>query len=250
MSAASPFQLKNQKKEETVAKNGNMKAKAKQADTKLTPGEVLKKVKTVQRDGQRATATEKRKMHTQAFLSEQVAKDKKTVAEVPNLPASVPSSKPAPGTYKGKIVQSKIGSIWKSSATVGGTEPKQSGLKPESQKVGNVTKIRSKSVADLPGQGTKRPAPTRSKSVVDKPAQVSKSAFKSQPPAGFHSSCPPATTVPATITSNRNTVVFTKRNGISSSKTKMPGTGKVNKPPVSSTISQYRFNMETTEERR
>lgn len=248
MSAAAPFQLKNQKKEETVAKNGNMKAKAKQADTKQTPGEVLKKVKTVQRDGQRAT--EERKMHTQAFLSEQVAKDKKTVAEVPKLPAS--AAKPAPGTYKGKIVQSKIGSIWKSSATVGGAEPKKSGLKPESQKVGHVTKIRSKSVADLPGRGTQRPAPTRSKSVVDKPAQVSKSAFKSRPPAGFLSSRPPATTtVPATITSNRNTnVVFTKRNGISSSKTKMPGTDKVNKPPVSSTISQYRFNMETTEERR
>lgn len=249
--SVAPFQLKSNKKEETVPKKGHLKAKAKQADTKLMPGEALKKVKTVQRDGHGAAATEKRQTHSQAFLTEQAAKDKKIVAEVPKLPAAVPSSKPAPGMYKGKIVQSKIGSIWKLSATVGGTEPKPSGLRQESQKVGNVTKIRSRSVADLPGHNMQRPAQTRSKSVVDKPAQVSKPAFKSRPPAGFFS-CPPAKTVPVTITSNRNTnVAFTKRNGTHSSKAKIPGTDKkVNKPPVSSTISQYRLNMETTEQRR
>lgn len=234
-----------------MPKNGPLKAKAKQADTKLTSGEALKKVKTVQRDGQGAAATEKRQTHSQAFLTEQAVKDKKIVAEVRKPPAAVPSSKPAPGMYKGKIVQSKIGAIWKSSATVGRAEPKPSAPKAESQKVGNVTKIRSKSVADLPDHGAPKPAQTRSK--LDRPAQVSKPAVTSRPPAGSFSAHPPTRTAPATLTSTsyRNTnVAFTKRNGTESSKPKIPGTDKVNKPPVSSNLSQYRFTMETVEERR
>lgn len=233
-----------------MPKNGPLKAKAKPADTKLTSGEALKKVKTVQRDGQGAAATEKCQTHSQAFLTEQAVKDKKIVAEVPKPPAAVPSSKPAPGMYKGKIVQSKIGAIWKSSATVGRAEPKPSAPKAE---VGNVTKTRSKSVADLPGHGTQKPAQTRSKLVLDRPAQVSKPAVTSRPPAGSFSARPPTRTAPATLTSTsyRNTnVAFTKRNGTESSKPKIPGTDKVNKPPVSSNLSQYRFTMETAEERR
>lgn len=248
--SAAPFQLKSNKKEETLAKNGPLKAKAKQADTRSTSGEALKKVKTVQRDGKGAAASDvkQRQTHSQAFLTEQAVKDRKIVAEAPKPPAAVPSSKSAPGMYKGKIVQSKIGSIWKSSATVGRADPK-----PESQRVGNATKIRSKSVADVPGHGKQKPAQTRSKSVLDRPAHVSRPAATSRPPAGFCSARPPARTVPATLTStsSRNTKGPIKGSGTQNSKPKIPVTDKkVNKPPVSSTLSQYRFSMETAEERR
>lgn len=244
-----------------MAKNGPLKAKTKPANARATSGEALKKVKTVQRDGNGVPATDvkQRQTHSQAFLSEQVVKHKKIVAEAPKPPAAVPSSKPAPGMYKGKIVQSKIGSIWKSSATAGGADPKPAAPKTKSQMVGNATKSRSKSVADLPGRGTQNPALTRSKSVSEKPAQVSKPAVSkpavtSRRPTGVCSAHPPARTFQATLTSTttRNTnVAPTKRSGIQNSKPKIPVTDKkVNKPPVTSTLSQYRFNMDTAEERR
>lgn len=237
-----------------MAKNGPIKAKVKQMDTRSTSGEALKKAKTVQRDGKGASVTDvKRQTHSQAFLTEQAVKGKKIVAEGPKPPAAVPPPKSALGMYKGKIVESKIGAIWKSSATVGRTDPKPLAPKTESKRVGNVTKIRSKSVADLPGRSTQNPAQTRSKSVLDRPAQVSRPAVTSRPPAGFYSARPPARTVPATLTSTstRNTsMAFTKRSGTQNSKPKIQVTEKVNKPPVSSTISQYRFTMETAEERK
>lgn len=215
-----------------MPKTGPLKAKMKQTDTQLKSDEALKKGKTLQRGGQGAAA-EKRQTHSRAFLTEQVAKQKKMVAEVPKPPASVPSSKPAPGMYKGKIVQSKIGAIWKSGAPVVRAEPKASARKVESQKVGNGTKVRSKSVADF--HDTKRPAVT------------------SRPPAGSFSARPPTRTVPVTLTSTsyRNTnMTFTKKNGVESSKPKIPGTDKKVNKPISSTLSQYRFTMETAEERR
>lgn len=222
----------------------------KQTDTQLKSDEALKKVKTVQRGGQGAPA-EKRQTHSRAFLTEQVVKQKKMVAEVPKPPASVPSSKPAPGMYKGKIVQSKIGAIWKSGAPVVRADTKPSAPKVESQKVGNGTKVRSKSVADL--HDTKRPAQTRPKSALDRPVQVPKPAVTSRPPAGSFSARPPTRTVPVTLTSTsyRNTnMTFTKKNGMESSKPKIPGTDKKVNKPISSTLSQYRFTMETAEERR
>lgn len=211
-----------------MTKNGPLKNKAKQVDTRSISGEALKKVKTVQKDGKEAAAA--------------AATDvKKIAADVPKPPAAMPTSRSAPGMYKGKIVQSKIGSIWKSSATVGGAEPKLSEPKTESQRVGNVPKSRSKSVGDLPGCGTQKPA---SKSVFNRPTQVFKPTVTSRPPAR---------TVPATLTStsSRNTTVApTKGSGIQNSKPKITMTDKVNKPPVSSKLSQYRFNKETTEQRR
>lgn len=229
-----PFQLKSNEKQETSTKNGPLKAKAKQVDTRSVSSEAPKKVKTVQKDGKGAAA----------------ATDiKKSAAEVQKPPAAAPSSKPAPGMYKGKIVQSKIGSIWKSSFTVGCAEPIPA-PKTESQRVGNVTKSRSKSVSDVPRCGTHKPS---SKSVFNRPTQVSKPAVASRPPAGFCSARPPARTVPATLTSTsfRNTTVApTKGSGTQNSKSNIRVTDKVNKPPVSSKLSQYRLAMETTEQRR
>ncbi|XP_067463496.1 cytoskeleton-associated protein 2 [Thunnus thynnus] len=253
--SAALLQLKRNEKEESLGKSGPLKATAKQADTRSMSGDVLKKIKSVQRDGKIAAAgdAKQRQTHSQAFLTEQAVKHRKIAAEAPKPPAAVPSSKSAPGTYKGKIVQSKIGSIWKSSAKAGGADPKPP-AKPESQRVGNFTKNRSKSVADLHGRGTLKPAPTRSKSVSDGLAQVSKPTVTSRPPTAFRSARPPARTVPVTLTStsSRNTTVApTKKGGTQNSKPNISVTDKkVNKPPVTSTLSQYRFSMETAEERR
>ncbi|XP_068577352.1 cytoskeleton-associated protein 2 [Cebidichthys violaceus] len=243
--SAAPFQLTNNKNE----------------DPRSTSGKALKKTKTVQKEGEGAAATaaaaasgvKPRQTHSRAFLTEQIVKHKKIVAEAPKPPAAGPSSKSALGMYKGKIVQSKIGSIWKSTATVGGADPKPSAPKTGGQRVGNEMKSRSKSVADMPGRGTRKPVQTRSKSVTDRPAQVTKPAVASCP-AGFHSARPPVRTVRTTLasSSSRNTKVApTKGSGAHNSKPRIPVTNKqVNKPPVSSALSQYRFTMETAEERR
>lgn len=232
-----------------MAKNVPLQAKAKQVDMRPMSGETLKKVKTVQRAA--ATDVKQRQTHSKAFLTEQAAKDKKIVAEAPKPPAAVPPSKPAPGMYKGKIVQSKIGSIWKSSSSINGADPKPAAPKTESQRVGNVAKMRCKSVSDLPH----KPAQTRSRLGSERPAQASKPAVTSRPAAGFCSARPPARSVPATLTSTtvRSTsVTFTKKSASQNqSKPKIPVTDKkVNKPPVSSTTSQYRFTLDTAEERR
>ncbi|XP_047462260.1 cytoskeleton-associated protein 2 [Mugil cephalus] len=244
-----PFQLKGNKKEETLPKN-DLKAKPKQqADTRSTSAVALKNIKPLQRQGRAAAAGVKQKQtHTQAFLSEQAVRHAKIAAEAPKPPVAVSSLKAAPGMYKGKIIQSKIGSIWKSSSSLCSADLKPSAPKTEKQ-AGNVAKPRSKSVTDMPGHSTQRPVAARSKSVVDRSAPVSKPPTTSRPPARY---CPPTRTVPATLTGTRNaTVAPTKVRGTLNSKPKVPVTDKkVNKPPASSTLSQYRFNVETAEERR
>ncbi|XP_068187851.1 cytoskeleton-associated protein 2 [Antennarius striatus] len=235
-----PFQLKSNKKDETKAKNDPSKSKGKIAEARSKTSGDLKKVMTVQSDVKlRVTAEAKhRRLGSQTSLKEQPAKDK-TVAHVPKPPAAVPSSKPAPGMYKGKIVQSKIGAIWKSSANV-----QDADMKPESQR---VRKVRSESVGHLPGQ---KSAQTRPKLVVNRPVQ----AATSHRLAKSWSARPTAKTIPAasTTASSRNTgVISNKRNGAQSSKLEIPVTDrKVKKPPVSTTLSQYRLTTETAEEKR
>ncbi|CAK6969541.1 cytoskeleton-associated protein 2 [Scomber scombrus] len=259
--SAGLLQVKRNEKEQTLGKSGPLKASAKPAYTRSASGDILKKVKSVQRDmkGVAVAAAaggdaKQRQTHSRAFLSDQAVKHKKIAAEAPKPPAPVQSTKPAPGTYKGKVVQSKIGSIWKASAKAGGADPKPPAPKPESQRVGHFTKSRSRSVVELQGRRAPKPAPSRSKSVSDELAQASKSTVTSRPPTAFRSARPPVRTVPATLTStsSRNTTAaLTKASGTQSSKPKIPVTDKkVNKPPVTSTLSQYRYSMETVEERR
>jgi len=195
-----------------------------------------------------------RQTHSQVFLTEQAVKQKKIIAEAPKQPAAVVPSKSAPGLYKGKIVQSKIGSIWKSNNTVGAADPKPPAPKTEQQRVGNVARKNfSKSVTAMPGRGTQKPALARSKSVSDGPDQLSKPTASSRRPAGFCSARPPTRTVSATLTaSSRNTTVAPiKASGNQNAKPKvLVADKKVNKPTVSSTLSQYRFTVETAEEKR
>lgn len=247
--SVTPFQLTSNKRDDTLEEHGPLKAKV---DTKSTSGEAPQKVKPLQKTGRAAADVKPRQTHSRAYLSQQAVRHKKIVAEAPKPPAAVPSSKSAPGMYKGKIVQSKIGSIWKSTTSISELDTKPSAPKTQGQRVGNVTKCRSKSVADLPGYSMQKPVPTSSKSALDRHAQVSKPALFSRPPAGFRSARPPARTAPATLasTSSRNTKVAPTK-GTSTQNSKISVTDKkVNKPPVSSALSQYRFNMETAEERR
>ncbi|KAJ4929540.1 hypothetical protein JOQ06_018564 [Pogonophryne albipinna] len=205
--SVTPFQLTSNKRDDTLEEHGPLKAKV---DTKSTSGEAPQKVKPLQKTGRAAADVKPRQTHSRAYLSQQAVRHKKIVAEAPKPPAAVPSSKSAPGMYKGKIVQSKIGSIWKSTTSISELDTKPSAPKTQGQRVGNVTKCRSKSVADLPGYSMQKPVPTSSKSALDRHAQ-------------------------GTSTQNSKISVTDK---------------KVNKPPVSSALSQYRFNMETAEERR
>ncbi|XP_034463608.1 cytoskeleton-associated protein 2 isoform X1 [Hippoglossus hippoglossus] len=246
-----PFHVKSNKKEETSAKHGSLKPKPKLVDTKSTCGDALKKTKTAQKDGKPAAASDvaRRQTYSRAFLTEQAVKHQKIVAEVPKRPAAALSSRSALGMYKGKIVESKIGSIWKSTASLDSADLKPLASKTERQRVQNVKKTRSQSVSDLPGPGTRKPAPTVSKSAFNRPAQASRPPVTSRPPAGFYSARPSTRTVPATGSRNP-TVTATKGSGSLNSKPKIPVKDKANKPPVSSTLSQYRLTADTTEERR
>ncbi|TNN76603.1 Cytoskeleton-associated protein 2 [Liparis tanakae] len=240
--SAKPFQLTNDTKD-TRARSGALKAKAYPQS-----GEALRNVKTVQKGA--ASDVKLRQTHSRSFIAEQIVKPPKIVAEAPTLPAAQQSSKSTLGMYKGKIVQSKIGSIWKSTATLGGADPKPSAPKTGGQKVINVTKRRSTSATDLSVHSTRKPAQTRSKSVMDGAPQVSKPAVSRA--AGFHSARPPARTLPTTLASasSRNVrVAPTKGSGIQSSKILVTNK-QVDKPAVSSALSQYRFTIETAEEKR
>ncbi|XP_015256326.1 PREDICTED: cytoskeleton-associated protein 2-like isoform X2 [Cyprinodon variegatus] len=205
-SSVVPFQPRGNKKEDALNKNDLLKGKSKPMDRKAASAVVPTKAQTLR------------------------------PAEAPK-----PPSKPAPGMYKGRIVQSKIGSIWKSSDTLNAAA---AAPKPESEKVRDTAKKnRSRSVAEAPRQVPNRQVPMRSKSVTDKPHQVSRPAVGALRPAGFCSTRPPTRTIPA--------VASTKPGGNQNTKPKVPATEKkAFKPAVSSTLSQYRATMETAEEKR
>lgn len=250
-----PFQPKGNKKVETLAKDGPLKAQVKQAYTRPVSGKDLKKV-TGQRDGRgtvAAVSEVKRKTHSQVFLAEQAVKHKKIAGDAPKQPAAMLSSKPAPGMYKGKIVQSKIGSIWKSNDTLASADVKPSAPKTESQRIRVARNDINKSAAEISGRGIQKSVTARYKSVSERSAQVSKPNVSRCRPAGVCSARPPTRTVPAAsaTASSRNTnVAPSKTSGNKNTKPRVPVTDGVKKPAVSSSLSQYRFTVETAEERR
>ncbi|XP_029029400.1 cytoskeleton-associated protein 2 isoform X1 [Betta splendens] len=200
-----PFQLKPETEKQTLKKHVPFKTNTEQVDT--TSSKAPSMVNPVQKERKEAVSNNVR------IIAEEVAK-----------PTSAMPSKSAPGMYKGKVVQSKIGSIWKASARA-----------TVIQNPGNVTKSRSRSVSDLARCGPQKPA---SSSVITRPPV---------------SSCHPGKTVPATLakTSSKNTnVAPTKVSGSQTSKINISVTDKVMKAPVCNKLSQYRLTMETTEQRR
>ncbi|XP_013863384.1 cytoskeleton-associated protein 2 [Austrofundulus limnaeus] len=230
--SAVPFQLQGNKKEITT-KPQSLPAKPKKVDSKPVLGDAQKKVTTVQR-GVKATTPD---VQRPTCGQEQAVVVRKTTAEALKALPAAPSSKSAPGMYRGKIIQSKIGSIWKSSDTVGTL--KSSVPRSDGQRHENVSKKNGfQSVA----------VPKTSKSVFDKPAQVTKASASTSRPAGFSSHRPLTRTISAPVRSagSRNTTVVPNPN----TKPKIPVTDKVNKPAAFSSLSQYRLTMETAEERR
>ncbi|CAL8364231.1 unnamed protein product [Lota lota] len=207
--------------------------------------QLIKTVNTVLKNAKVMPAgkANNRQTLSKAFLTEQAVQQKKII-EAAKPPVPQPHTKPAPGLYKGKVVQSKIGSIWKSSvvAKEGDQKPtvKPSTSRVESRRVDNFTRRRSMSVADLPRRADQKPKSTQSNSVSGGPLPVSKRPVTDRPPTALHSAPPPSrTTRPAPPSSVRTSVV-----------TKIVRDKKVNKPSVSSSLSQYRVPMESAEERR
>uniref|UniRef100_A0A8C7THK8 Si:ch211-266i6.3 n=1 Tax=Oncorhynchus mykiss TaxID=8022 RepID=A0A8C7THK8_ONCMY len=214
--------------------------------------DALKKVKM-------ATAgdTKRRNTFSQTLLTKQAVRQRKLVAEA-SEPATVPA-KPVPGTYKGKVVQSKISSFRKPSGLEGGVESKAatktSAPKAESQRPGNLTKIRPKAVDDLPQRSMFKPPqicqPSKSKSVSNGPPPVSKCPATCRP-TGFCSAVPPARMALLTTalqSSSRSAMTSKGKELPQRTKPKMT-TDKVRKPLVASTLSQYRATTETAEEKR
>ncbi|XP_061558526.1 cytoskeleton-associated protein 2 [Phycodurus eques] len=244
--SAVSVQLKSNKKREMLVRNGASKIASKIQDAQSVSGEVLKKVKFTQKDGNGSAVSEvkQRQARNLAVLAEQTVKNGKLVTYTPGGAGAAPS-KAAPGMYKGKIVESKIGSIWKLSARARGAVSKPAAPEAENRSVANLARSRSKSVTDVPERGFQKPRPPRSKSVVDGRAQAFKPVATGRPPGPRSAHDLSTAVIPATIrtTGSGNPTVAPTKPKISITDK------KVKKPPVTSTLSQYR-NTETAEERR
>lgn len=191
-----------------------------------------KKVKTFLKDGGGAAATEKQPARHQAILREQVGKDNKITDEIPGSLATAPSKL---GVYKGKVVQSKIGAIWKTSTAACTAETKTTTTT-------NPSTIKAK-IPNVKNNVQSTSAVAARRQAVQRPAQVGRSAVTGRVPAH-----PPARPVHSKITHTapRN---HKKTTVNENSKPSIIRTEKVNKP-ASSNLSQYRLTIETAEERR
>ncbi|KAJ0004237.1 hypothetical protein NQD34_010451 [Periophthalmus magnuspinnatus] len=219
--------------------NGNKKEHLGKT-AKVAPG---KQVERRQIIGERSTGktatlknptTARKPTHSQEFKNEQAAKIKKLLGEVPKTATSQPQ-RPAPGMYKGKIIESKIGSIWKSSVTAKSEDQRSTAPKSTYQKSGNPT-------TSATGRGSNTSSLNRSV----------KPTINSRPPNAFSSARPPTRSVPTAARPKNATVAQSRRCGTLIAKPKVPVTDKKeSKPPVTSTISQYRrTNGETAEEKK
>ena len=210
--------------------------------------QLIKTANTVQKNAKAMPAgnANKRQTLTKAFLTEQAVKQKKII-EAAKPPQ--PHTKPAPGLYKGKVIQSKIGSIWKSSvvAKEGDQKPsaRPSTAKVESRRVDNLSKRWSTSVADLPCRADHKFKSTKSKSVSDGPLPVPKRPVTSRPPTALRTAPPHQRTKRPAPPSSARTSVMTKEMETMTVRDK-----KVDLPSVSSSLSQYRLSMESAAERR
>lgn len=192
--------------------------------------------------------SKKRQTLSQVFLTEQAARPRKRIAEAPKPPSTV-LSKPALGTYKGRIVESKIGCLWKSGSHVEGME--QKGRTTSKPLDVERQKIRSKSVANLQGRDIQRQRiqPARSKSVSDRLPNISNHRATAHSIVS-HSADTARNMAPA-LPSSRKSSVICKVKETENLKNKMPvTTDKVLKRPVTSSLTQYRISTEAAEERR
>uniref|UniRef100_A0A673MSI4 Cytoskeleton-associated protein 2-like n=1 Tax=Sinocyclocheilus rhinocerous TaxID=307959 RepID=A0A673MSI4_9TELE len=205
----------------------------------------------------------KRSTLSQAFRTQQTVRHRKLVEEVQKPPSTVSAiQKSKPGTYKGRVVQSKIDCFRKPSADVKTTEKKDvTRPKPE------LPKVRSKSVTSLPASTKPRvnsALSSRPKSVSDiqlnateKPVQKSVSHKRIPQKVQGTVSQAGACALPKSAPLATGRLAMSKP--IASKKKEM--TVQVEKPktatteqkvcrPVTSTVSQYKIQIETADERR
>ncbi|XP_016422589.1 cytoskeleton-associated protein 2-like [Sinocyclocheilus rhinocerous] len=205
---------------------------------------------------------------SQAFRTQQTVRHKKLVEEVHKPPSTVSAiQKSKPGTYKGRVVQSKINCFRKPSEDEKTTEKKAISKPDVNRPKPELSKVRSKSVTSLPAYTKPRvnsALSSRPKSVSDiqlnateKPVQ--KSVSHKRIPQKF-----PGTVSQAGVCAPpRSAPLATGRSAISkpSALKKKDMTVQVEKPktatteqkvrrPVTSTVSQYKMQIETAEERR
>ncbi|XP_041958808.1 cytoskeleton-associated protein 2 [Alosa sapidissima] len=251
-------------------------------------GTVEKRAEPTKKAEQRATraaaakpAAEAKKPQTltQTFLSQQSASYKKLLTQGPKPAPSAPP-KSLRGTYKGKVVQSKVDCFRKpGEATTAATTDKKVFAKPAVPKAvgptpATLSRVKSKSVTTLPvkaAPAVSQIQPRRPKSVTDVPLshpasktnhgqpqtvatvrqfQVIKRPATARPVPTASASTRPVTgpkvrPVPATAK---------KANEQSSQNVRKPPVTSTNqrpsRKPVTSTLSHTRVGMETVEERR
>uniref|UniRef100_A0A8C9TI91 Si:ch211-266i6.3 n=1 Tax=Scleropages formosus TaxID=113540 RepID=A0A8C9TI91_SCLFO len=206
---------------------------------------------------------------SQAFLSQQAVQQKKLVAEVTKPHATMPP-KATLGTYKGRVVPSKINSFRRKPADDGEPAAK-AGEKPlvpmaeTLKKPGNVRRERTKSAASIPGPLKPSTAlQRRPKSTSDKTAQpvikpagttVIKSAISGAQKLASSVNHPAAGTS-AVVSAGPGCRIFPatlNQKGLppgGKPRVAAVANEKTKKLSGSSTVSQYRVSMETAEERR
>uniref|UniRef100_A0A8C1GP54 Si:ch211-266i6.3 n=1 Tax=Cyprinus carpio TaxID=7962 RepID=A0A8C1GP54_CYPCA len=210
----------------------------------------------------------KRNTLSQAFRTEQTVRHRKLVEEVQKPPSTVSViQKSKPGTYKGRVVQSKIDCFRKPSADVKTTEKKVISKPDVTRPKPELPKVRSTSVTSLPVSTKPRvnsASSSRPKSVSDiqlnateKPIQKSVSHKRIPQKVQSTVSQAGACALPRSAPLATGRLAISKP--IASKKKEM--TVQVEKPktttteqrvcrPVTSTISQYKIQIETAEERR
>ncbi|XP_051973650.1 cytoskeleton-associated protein 2-like isoform X2 [Xyrauchen texanus] len=208
----------------------------------------------------------KRSTLSQAFRTQQYVRHRKLVEEVKKSPSTA-LQKSKPGTYKGRMVRSKIDCFRKPIGDVKTTE-KRVISKPDVTRPKTVLpKIQSKSVTALPGSARLRinsALLSRAKSVSDVPLHVteipvqrfvSQKRIPSKISQAGDRACIPSRPVPlATGRSAISKPFPLKKNerGVQGGKPKAAITTTEQKVcrPISNKVSHYRVQMETTEERR
>ncbi|XP_028840196.1 cytoskeleton-associated protein 2 [Denticeps clupeoides] len=205
-----------------------------------------------------------RKTLTQAFRTQQSTRHAKLVAEAPK-PTSTAPPKPLPGTYKGRIIQSKIACCWKPSDVL----MTQINTNPPNLK-NNVNK--SKSMSDLTFKSSNVPSRNqghRPKSVSETPCHTIRTVHGQTVQQGGSKTVKHSVTFQLSATSS---APLSKpkmgpvarpitRKIPAPARTKEPTHGNKPKPivparekksvkPITSIQSQYRVSVESADERR
>uniref|UniRef100_A0A8C2FZK4 Cytoskeleton-associated protein 2 C-terminal domain-containing protein n=1 Tax=Cyprinus carpio TaxID=7962 RepID=A0A8C2FZK4_CYPCA len=185
----------------------------------------------------------KRNTLSRAFRTQQTVREKKLVEEVHKPPSTVSAiQKSKPGIYKGRVVQSKIDCFRKTSGDVKTTEKKVISKQDVTRPKPELSKVRSKSVTSLPASTKPRvnsALSSRPKSVSDIQLNATeKPVHKSAPLATGRS----AIRKPSALKKKEMTVQVEKP--------KTATTEQKVRRPVTSTVSQYKLQTETAEERR